>query len=279
MLSEPLSLLILLAALALAVLAPAFHFHQFGDPMRMARDAGFSALFTCGTALAVFGVLRSVRREVESGTLDMALAHPVSRRQFFLGKVVGAFLAVIVFLTIVFGTLALICEGAIVGANVARRTGDISRVFGPFLAGGMAIIVLPLVLAAALNRFARCRFVHAAFRIALVMAVGFAVVVGFLNPNLLSRLAPVAVLLSFPVLFMLVTAAALSVRFKANVTASIAGVAFVMAFPAIGNYYLVEALANDGSVSWGYVMLAALCAVPAVSVPLLAGFKFIEAHE
>ena len=39
-LSEPLTLLVLLAALTMAVLAPAFHYHQFGEATRMARDAG-----------------------------------------------------------------------------------------------------------------------------------------------------------------------------------------------------------------------------------------------
>ena len=42
-LAEPLSLLVLTASLALAVFAPAFHYHQFGEPARMARDAGLSA--------------------------------------------------------------------------------------------------------------------------------------------------------------------------------------------------------------------------------------------
>ena len=38
--SEPLSLLLLLSALALVILAPALHYPQFGEPTRLARDAG-----------------------------------------------------------------------------------------------------------------------------------------------------------------------------------------------------------------------------------------------
>ena len=38
-------MLVLIAALSIEVLAPAFHYHQFGEATRMARDAGFSALF------------------------------------------------------------------------------------------------------------------------------------------------------------------------------------------------------------------------------------------
>ena len=78
-LSSPLSLLVLLAALAMEVFAPVFHYHQFGDATRMARDAAISALFTCGAVFAVFGAIRSVRREIETGTQEMALAHAVAR--------------------------------------------------------------------------------------------------------------------------------------------------------------------------------------------------------
>ena len=92
-LSEPLSLLVLLAALVLTVLAPAFHYHQFGEATRMARDAGLSSVFICGAVIAVFGTIRSFRREIESGTMAMALAHPVSRTDFFLAKAIGAFAA------------------------------------------------------------------------------------------------------------------------------------------------------------------------------------------
>ena len=57
--SEPLSLLILLAALVLTVLAPAFHYHQFGEATRMARDAGLSSVLMGGLVIAVFGTIRA----------------------------------------------------------------------------------------------------------------------------------------------------------------------------------------------------------------------------
>ena len=93
MASEPLALLLTLSAMALAVLAPIMHYHQFGEASRMARDAGLSALLVFGIAYAVFCTVKSVRREIDSGTLEMALAHPVSRAGFFLAKLTGAALA------------------------------------------------------------------------------------------------------------------------------------------------------------------------------------------
>ena len=158
MLSDPLALLVLLAALVMAVMAPAFHYHQFGEATRMARDAGLSALFTCGTAFAVFTTIRAFRREVESGTLEMALAHPVSRTGFFLAKTFGAFMAYAVFLAIVVATSLVIVVGAAIGGEMAGRSGDVARLYGPCFAAGVAVIVLPLVVGAVLNRFARFRF-------------------------------------------------------------------------------------------------------------------------
>ena len=118
-LSEPLSLLVLLAALVLTVLAPAFHYHQFGEATRMARDAGLSSVLMGGLVVAVFGTIRAFRREVESGTMAMALAHPVSRTEFFLAKTLGAGAAYLVFASIVFLTALVIVDGAAIGGLIA----------------------------------------------------------------------------------------------------------------------------------------------------------------
>ena len=157
-LSSPLSLLVLLAALAMEVFAPVFHYHQFGDATRMARDAAISALFTCGAVFAVFGAIRSVRREIETGTMEMALAHPVSRSGFFLAKAAGVAVSFTVFAVAVIGIALTMFAGAAVGGAIAEETAQLARVYGPCVAAGVAAMVLPLVLAAALNRFFRFRF-------------------------------------------------------------------------------------------------------------------------
>ena len=278
-LSEPLSLLLLLAALTLAVLAPAFHYHQFGEATRMARDAGFSALFTCGSALAVFGTIRAFRREVESGTWEMALAHPISRRGFFLAKTAGAFVASLVFSAVVFGTELTIVWGAAVGGRLAVQAGDLARIFGPALAAGLAVILLPLVVAAALNRFARFRFVLTAFALALAFSVVFGGVSLALMPQALVRYLPVAVLIVCLMSVLLSAAAAFAVRVKANAAASAVGLVFAALLPAVGNYYLSNALAKGGVVPWPYVGLAALAALPAVAAFLLLGGVFADGKD
>lgn len=272
-------MLLLLAALVLTVLAPAFHYHQFGEATRMARDAGFSALFTCGSALAVFVTIRSFRREVESGTWEMALAHPISRRGFFLAKTAGAFAASLVFAAIVFGTELTIVWGAAVGGRLAAQTGDLARIFGPALAAGLAVILLPLILAAALNRFARCRFVLTAFVLALAFSAVFGGVSLALAPQTLVRYLPVVVLIVCLMSVLLSAAAAFAVRVKANAAASAVGLVVVALLPAVGNYYLSNALAKGGVVPWSYVGLAALAALPAVVAFLLLGSVLADGKD
>ena len=278
-LSEPLTLLVQLAALTMAVLAPAFHYHQFGEATRMARDAGFSALFTCGSIMAVFGTIRAFRREIESGTLQMALSHPVSRGGFFVAKTLGAAVAYLVFAATVLATSLTIIEGARVGGAYAERTGDIARLSGPFLAAGVAVMLLPLVIGAALNRFARFRFVPTAIATALMLALLAGGASSVLDPALLPRHLPVAALLLCPALVLLAASAAFAVRFKANAAAAAVGVVAALCIPAAGNYYMADALSKGGVVPWSYVAIAAIAALPAVVAFLVLGIRFIGGRD
>ncbi len=278
-LSEPLTLLVQLAALTMAVLAPAFHYHQFGEATRMARDAGFSALFTCGSIMAVFGTIRAFRREIESGTLQMALSHPVSRGGFFVAKTLGAAVAYLVFAATVLATSLTIIEGARVGGAYAERTGDIARLSGPFLAAGVAVMLLPLVIGAALNRFARFRFVPTAIATALMLALLAGGASSVLDPALLPRHLPVAALLLCPALVLLAASAAFAVRFKANAAAAAVGIVAALCIPAAGNYYMADALSKGGVVPWSYVAIAAIAALPAAVAFLVLGIRFIGGRD
>lgn len=277
MLSEPLSLLVLVAALSIEVLAPAFHYHQFGEATRMARDACFSSLFTCGSVFAVFPTIRAFRREVESGTLEMALAHPVSRTSFFLAKTLGAMAAYAVFAAIAFAVGLVMVAGAAIGGEIAARTGEVARIYGPCFAAGVGAVVLPLVVGAGLNRFAGCRFVPSAF--ALSLAVSAASAAWFADVHLLSRLAPVAALIALAAMVPLAAAAAFSFRFKANGAATACGLVLAMMLPAMGGYFLSDALSGGGSVPWGYVGLAAAATAPAVIFFLVLGTGFIKGRD
>ena len=278
-LSEPLSLLVLLVALALTVLAPAFHYHQFGEATRMARDAGLSSVFTCDAVIAVFGTIRAFRREIESGTMAMALAHPVSRTGFFLAKAAGASVACFVFAFVVFSAALVVVDGAAIGGALAAKSGDIARLYGPNLAEGIGIIILPLAAAAVLNRFCRMRFVLSSFALALLLAAACAALSVVRDAGWVLRLLPVMVLIGLFTAVLLVASAAFAVRLKANAAASAAGVVFLVFLPAVGNYYMADALARGGSVPWAYIGCAALAALPAVLLFLFLGIHFINGRD
>lgn len=276
-LSEPLSLLLLLAALTMTTLAPAFHCHQFGEPTRMARDAGFSAQLLGGVLVAVFGTVRTFRREIETGTVQMALAHPVSRTAFFLSKAAGAFAACLVFGLVIVLTSMTIVNGAAIGGVVAQGNGDLARIWGPSLAIGVATMLVPLALSAALNRLFRCRFVLTFFLLSLLMSVA-----GFLyriDLHLVSRMAPVAVTIELAIVAFLALSAASAVRLRANGAVSVAAVFLCASAPFIGNYYLPDALSKGGELPWRHVAMAALAVAPAVAAFLLAGVGFCKGKD
>ena len=263
----------MLASLALTVFAPAFHCHQFGEATRMARDAGFSAVFVGSGVLAVFGTIRAFRREVESSTLEMALARPVSRTGFFLAKTFGACAATVLVGVLVFATALVTVEGAAVGGRIADRSGDLARVWGPCVAAGTAVIVLPPLLGAALNRFARCRFVLTSVLVAFLLSLAGAGWALVRDPSVLLPLLPAALPLVFLAVFFVSAAAAFSFRFRANAAAALTGVVVLGFLPFVGNYYLAEALANGGRVGWTHVALSAAALMPAVAAFLLLGCR------
>ena len=135
------------------------------------------------------------------------------------------------------------------------------------------------MVAAALNRFARFRFVLTAFSLAFLLALLFGGAALALAPRPLAKYFPVALLLACPALVLLAASAAFAVRVRANAAASAVGLVFAVLLPAVGNYYLSDALSKGGVVPWPYVGLAALAALPAVAAFLLLGVRFMNRQE
>ena len=62
-LAEPLSAVLFLVALATVHVAPVFHYHQFGEAGRLARECGFSALLVFGLVFATAAAVRNAPLE------------------------------------------------------------------------------------------------------------------------------------------------------------------------------------------------------------------------
>lgn len=275
--SDPLALLLTMSALALAILTPALHYHQFGEPSRMARDAGLSALLVGGLAVSVFCTVKAFRREIDSGTLQMALSHSVSRASFFLAKLSGSFLATLVFVVTVGAASLTVVNGAEIGARHAQACGEISPIWGRSFACAVAALVLPPVLAAALNRFARFRFTLTATVLSAVTAL--AGTVYRFDGSLALRFLPVALMLVLPLAVFSAAAAAFAVRWKENAALAATGVLFVGSLPLLGNYYLSDVLYKGGSLPWGHLLLSLGLTLPSVAAFVLTGIALLEGRD
>lgn len=269
LLSEPFVFLTLLTSLALTVLAPAFRYHQFGEVSRLARDAGFSAFLLGGAIASVFGAIRSVRREVESGTCEAALAHAISPAMFLTAKILGFCLVVGVFLLSVFALTVVMVDGMEVGARLAARDGGLVRPWGPSLAIGVAVLILPIAAAAAANRFAGRRFTLTAMVLTVALAVVGAGVRA--RADLVVRYLPVMALAAVPVVLLTVAASILAFRHRVNVAATGTGLVALALVPALGNYCVAEALTDGGSLPLRYVLSALVAAVPALGALIALG--------
>jgi hypothetical protein len=276
-LGEPLVLLVLVASLAVATLAPAMHYHQFGEPSRMARDAGISALLLGGAVVACAGAARTFRREIESGTAHAALAHSVSRTAFFLWKSLGCCVAYAAFSATVSLVSLTVVRGAEIGGALAMENGTMARLWGPSLVLAVAAFVVPMLAAAALNRFFRFRFVMTANLLSLIAAAAGSLY--SFDALLACRLLPVFALSAMPSLVLLAGSAAFAVRFRSNAVSLAVSLIAAAALPALGNYCLSDALVDGGAVPLPYFLAAFLSIVPAVAALLLAGVHFINGRD
>ncbi len=298
MTSEPLALMLTLSAIATVVICSSLHFHQFGEPSRMARDAGLSAILVFGILQSVFCTIKVFRREIESGTLQMALSHPISRTGFFLSKAFGAMIAYGLFALTVFAVTRAIVIGAELGFWISRTKGDIPLVWPPAIWACVAVVVLPLLIGAAMDRFAHWRFTTTASWMALLSAWASSWILSFLakarfaelvekNAGLASvdlfsscgRLLPAAVAVTLTAPVFIFAAASFAVRFRDNAAASLAGLVFLAAVPALGNYYLSDALAKGGAIAWSYVGLAGVATIPFVVAFTVLGLMFFKARD
>lgn len=269
----------------------------------MARDIGLSSILIFGVLYAVFSSIRVIRREIESGTLQMALAHPVSREAFFLSKVLGVWVACGIFFMTLLGATLTTATGAhaapwAVELQARLAEGDEccnhhvlpGTIWVVSVAIDVATIILPMILAAMLNRFASFRFSLSATVLAFISAVaGFAVnlalaysVFGQKADELVSlavRLVPAGLVLLPLIAFFASAAMALSVKYKDNVVAVASLILFALVLPILGNYYLSHALARGGSIPPSYVCMAFLAMAPLVGAFLVTGTAFLKGRD
>jgi len=296
-LAEPLSAVLLLAALLTVHVAPVFHFHEFGEPGRLARECGFSALLVFGLVFATAAAVRSVGGEIASGTAAVALARPVPRALFLCGKIAGVCAAFAVFLFAVACAAVLATHASAVGARVAACCAEeeTSRIWMPGLVAGTCATIGAFALAALANRFLGMRFCVWACRfMALAQPLAIVAALPFSHEGLWISAAemPWSILPAMGVLaagcgVFVVFAGALSVRLRPAPTAALVAAGVASSFvwplkavlPEIARFWLVDALAYGGALPWSEAASALSAAACLVVLWLLAGVLLFQGRE
>lgn len=76
-------------ALILIVFSMALGNITYGQPVKIIKDFGLGAISLVGVLIAVFVGINSIYKEIESKTIYLILAKPVSRLNFLIGKYLG----------------------------------------------------------------------------------------------------------------------------------------------------------------------------------------------
>ena len=284
-LAEPLSAILFLVALLAVHLLPVFHLHQFGEPGRLSRECGFSALLMFGLAFATAAAVHAVGRELESGTAAAALARPVPRPLFFCAKVTGVLLAFVLFMLAVAGAMLL----SVVTAQMGRMAvhGD-AFTWGPGLAAGVGGTLLAFALAALGNWFLRTRFcVGACLLLAVAQPLALVAVLFFNQSPVPWSLLPALGVLALSCAAFVAMAGAFAVCLKPAVVAALLTVVVLLSFvcplravmPDINRFWLVDAFAGGGTVQAAELVATAGAGVLLVVFWLIAGSVLLARRE
>ena len=284
-LAEPLSAILFLVALLAVHLLPVFHLHQFGEPGRLSRECGFSALLMFGLAFATAAAVHAVGRELESGTAAAALARPVPRPLFFCAKIAGVLGAFALFLLAVAGAMLLSVVTSQMGRMVSQ--GD-TLTWGPGLAAGAGGTLLAFALAAAGNWFLRTRFCVGACLLMTAVQPLALVSMLYLNRSPVPwSLLPALGVLALACAAFVTMAGAFAVCLKPAAVAALLTVAVPLSFtsplravmPDINRFWLVDVFAGGGAVPAGELFATAGAGVLLVAFWLVAGSALLVRRE
>lgn len=152
-----------------------------------------------------------------------------------------------------------------------------ARMYGPVFAFAVAAMAVPFVWGAVVNHSLRRRFTLNANLCAFVLAV--ASVAFRFDAALCAHTLPAFALAALPALVLLAASAAFAGRFRFNVAASLALVAFAAFLPALGNYCLTDVLSAGEAISARYLLCAVAAVAPPVAALLYLGTKLFENAE
>jgi hypothetical protein len=274
-LRQPLCLLLVLTAVLCTLFTPLLVAHQLGEPAKLARDGALAFNLVFGLLLGGYVACSTLGTEIRGGTAATVLSKAVRRETFFLAKQAGVTAVILLF-----GLCA--AAAALLGERLAPRVFQTD-----VLTLRLVLIMLPSALAGAgliaffsRRSFAACACVLLALALIAAVAlcarfdrdgqrVAFGAAVDW-------RLIPASALVTVALVIAAAIALSLSTRLRTAPTivililvlflglvadhllgaaATRSGLAFCLysLLPNWQHFWMADALAGGGRVSWLYV--------------------------
>ncbi|MBN1557692.1 MAG: hypothetical protein JW951_06060 [Lentisphaerae bacterium] len=305
---RPICLLLAGSCVLLTGLAPLVLLHQFGEPGKLARDAGLALHLVGGLFLAAYAAAATVSGDVRGGTGSAVLGKPVGRGVFVLAKFAGLAAIVLAF------SLAL-TGATLLAERVAERFTATAQAVGyvtDWRTGWMlAAVPFAACLAGGLWTLRRRPFGTAAGATLLAGLALVLVTAGCFDrlgqwapyaPRLDWRLLPAGALIGLALLALTALAVALAVRlgpapvmtlctffFLAglmsdaclgrNAAPSAPAAVLYRLLPNWRHFWMADALMSGGRIPWSYVgaasLYAGLCTAAFLALAVL-GFRNME---
>ena len=289
---QPAVLLLSLGGVVATALIPFLQLHSFGEAGRLARDGGLAYQLVIGLALAVVSASSTIHDEVANGTAAAALAKPVSRDLFLVGKWLGVMAVTLRFW---FCMLA----ATLLAERVAERIdGNDFVTDRPVQFILFLVPILALVAAGYLHNRRRARFCRSALAI-LAWLLVFALAFGLLFTrrtafapsldNLHLAVIPVSALIFLALAVYSAIATALATRLKASPAMIISFLLLLLGLssdtllsptspapvrlaasllPNLQSFWMCDALAPGGSMPPNYLFHAAVYSAALIAAAL-----------
>ena len=293
---HPICLMLTLVCVLLCLLIPLLIAHELGEQGRLARDGALAFHFVIGLLIAGYAACSSLRREIQTGILSTVLSKSVSREIFFLSKFAGV--AAVILLFSFCAALAAVLSQRMADINFQIDIQAVRILF--------AAPVIAIVGAAVDNYITRRPFsAHAMAYLAVALATAL-VLVGFTNrygetaafgAALEWRILPASLLITMALLLLAAIGLVLAVRWNAAPVIAVCAVVFLLGLmsdylfgmagrlpaalwglrgilPDWQRFWVADALARGGTVSYGYVagcaVYAFLCLVGILAVGIVS---------
>ena len=305
---QPAALLLLLTCVLLTGLTPIFQFHSLGEEGRLARDSGLAYMLVFGLVLAATAASGTLSSEIERGTAAAALSKPVPRTLFLVAKFLG-----------VLGLVCILWSASLIATLLAERASEHFVGFGNEMGDQADHLTTVLSLFGPVASLAVAGMLnyrrHARFGVAAFLGVPLSLLIVFLgcgcydrfghltwyHPDINLRVPAAAALILLALAMLAALATALATRLRSGPTLTFCALILACGLtgdlwsghavawswrgllggliPNLQHFWLCDALAERGHISWHYVCESTLYAFSWIVLALSAGVLALRSRD